>query len=129
MWTLTPMQVPYLHTDPEAPVPALDQRGWGRAVFDLVAGTCGILAFVVLCVQGALLLRNEKQRFFTADPTRALAMAKGACDRKHLTYSELSGTVAGLEVSGRAYKVRSVRHQGERAGWLGQGMASPREQR
>lgn len=30
-------------------------------VFDLVAGTCGIIAFSVLCAQGALLLRHERQ--------------------------------------------------------------------
>jgi hypothetical protein len=98
-------------------------------LFDLIAGTCGILAFLVLCTQGALLLRTEKQRFFTADPAQALAIAKGACGRRKLTYTELPGTVAGLEVSGPAYKVRSARHEGERAGWLGQGQASRWERR
>lgn len=86
--------------------------------FDLVAGICGIAAFLVLCAQGASLIRTESHLLFTSDPARSLAMAKRACDDRGLTYSELAGIAAGLKVSGRAYKIRAVRHKGEREGWL-----------
>jgi hypothetical protein len=89
-------------------------------VFDLVAGICGIIAFIILCAQGALLLRKERHVLFTRDAARSLALVKKACEDKHLTYTELKGTVAGVEVSGRAYKVRSVHRQCERENWLSQ---------
>lgn len=86
--------------------------------FNLVAGICGIVAFVVLCLQGLRLLRHEKQVWFTRDPARSLAQAKGACKQRHLAYTELEGTVAGIEVRGPVYKVRAARQQGERENWL-----------
>lgn len=87
-------------------------------IFGLISGICGIMAFAVLCAQGVLLLKTERHVLFTRDSNRALAMAKRACDERHLAYSELQGTTAGVEVSGRAYKVKSLRKQGERENWL-----------
>ena len=85
--------------------------------FALVAGICGVLAFLILCLQGALLLRKETQRLFTPDWARSLAIAKGACDKRHLSYEDIGGTVPGIIVTGRAYKVRSLRREGESQGW------------
>jgi cation transport regulator ChaC len=87
-------------------------------VFNLVAGLCGIIAFLVLSVQGALLLRTERHVWLVRDPGRSLEMAKRACEARRLTYSELTGTAPGLTVQGMAFKVRSVRAQGERENWL-----------
>ncbi len=81
--------------------------------FDLVSGVCGIIALLVLCVQGALLLRTERHVFSTRDPARALAMAKGACQRRHLKCQELQGTAAGITITGRAYKLHAIQHEGE----------------
>lgn len=77
-------------------------------IFDLIAGVCGILAFVVLCLQGLALLRRERRIVFTRDPARSLAMAKGACEKRSITYQELTGTAAGIEVEGRVYQLRSL---------------------
>jgi hypothetical protein len=44
-------------------------------------------------------------------------MAKRACEKSGLEYEELRGTVPGLTVTGRAYKVRSLREEGDREGW------------
>jgi hypothetical protein len=108
---------------------ALDLLPREMVVFNLVADACGIIAFLVLAAQGALMLRVERQRWLVRDPARSLAMAKRACDARHLAYTELAGIAAGLEVTGPAYKVRSVRAQGERENWLSQVAVDKREVR
>jgi hypothetical protein len=87
-------------------------------VFNLIAGICGIIAFVVLCLQGAPLLKIEKHVWLTRDPGRSVGRAKEACKKRGLECTELMGTAAGVEVTGRAFKVRSARRQGERENWL-----------
>jgi heme-degrading monooxygenase HmoA len=47
--------------------------------------------------------------------------------KRKLDCAELRGTAAGVQVSGRAYKVRSARRQGERENWLSPVEASRRE--
>jgi hypothetical protein len=95
--------------------------------FNLVAGICGIVAFIVLCVQGAPLLKTEEHVWLTRDAARSLHLAKEACKKRKLDCAELRGTAAGVQVSGRAYKVRSARRQGERENWLSPVEASRRE--
>jgi hypothetical protein len=98
-------------------------------VFELISGICGIIAFVVLCLQGVRLLGTERRILLTRDPARALAMAKRACEKRHLDFTVLAGDAAGIAVTGRAYKVRSVREEGERDNWLSPVQASRRETR
>ena len=87
-------------------------------VFNVLAGTCGIIAFVVLCIQGARLLRKERHVLLARDPARSLSVVKDNCEKRGLSVTELAGTAAGIEVSGPAYKVRSVRNRLDRESWL-----------
>ena len=77
-----------------------------------------MLAFLVVCLKGVLLLRSEKAVLFTRDPARALAMAERACQKRHVEYSRLTGDAVGVEVTGRVRNVRAVRRDGERDNWL-----------
>jgi hypothetical protein len=61
-------------------------------VFNIVAGTCGIIAFLVLTLQGARLLRVGHHIWLVRDPVRSLARAKHACEARHLDYKQLTGT-------------------------------------
>jgi len=87
-------------------------------LFNVVAGTCGVLAFLVLCLQGYFRTRKERHRLFTRDGVRALDFAQRACELRGLEYETLTGTAPGITVTARAYRVRALRAEGEREGWL-----------
>ena len=87
-------------------------------IFDLISGTCGIVAFVVLCGQGLRMLRKETRNIFLMDGPRSPMFAAKAGDKFKLVFEPLQGTTPSYRISGRVYRLNRLQREGERVGWL-----------
>lgn len=87
-------------------------------VFAIVSGTCGVLAFLVLCAQGVGKLRTETRNIFLVQSPRSPRWAADACEKYKLNFEPLDGTEVGYRVTGRIYRLDGLSREGQGVGWL-----------